>query len=131
MSQTPSSSSWHKVVIDNLVIIALLLAVPLIVSFVIFLMASSLGAACLPSVGYGVQSIPSSSVSNPTSGISYIWIMAKSSTYPYLCQAVSTDMTFPTAILSMLNTLLSLGALVGAFIMAYKMVTDLPHASNR
>ncbi|MDG6907181.1 MAG: hypothetical protein JRN20_15510 [Nitrososphaerota archaeon] len=131
MSSAPSSSSWHKVVTDNLVIIALLLAAPLIVSFVIFLMASSLGAACLPSVGYGVQSIPSSSISNPTSGISYIWIMAKSASYPFLCTPVATDMTFPTAVLSILNTLLSLAVLVGAFIVAYKMVGELPHASNR
>ena len=85
----------------------LLLVLPLIISFVFFLVGTAANAALLPTVSYGL--VPASA----TNGVSYIWCTAAA--------CASTDPALPTILLNAINAILVLTALIGALVIGFRL----------
>jgi hypothetical protein len=85
----------------------LLLLLPLIVSFVFFLVATATSATLLPTVGYGLIAASS------TNGVSYIWCATLT------CS--STDPALPTILLNAINAILILTAILGALFIGFRL----------
>jgi hypothetical protein len=85
----------------------LLLLLPLVVSFVFFLVATAAGAAQLPTVGYGLIA---ASINN---GVSYIWCATAT--------CGSTDPALPTILLNAINAILILTAIIGTLFIGFKL----------
>jgi hypothetical protein len=97
------------VVFEDATIIFLLLLLPLIISFIIYLVASAFGATPLPGVGYGVQCVSNSG------GVCTLW------TVPASGSTSATNVTLPTVLINALNSLLILISVGGALFAAVKM----------
>jgi hypothetical protein len=85
----------------------LLLLLPLIVSFVFFLVGTAAGATHLPTVGYAVIA------ASTTNGVSYIWCSAAA--------CASTDPALPTILLNAINAILILTAILGALFIGFRL----------
>jgi hypothetical protein len=85
----------------------LLLLLPLIVSFVFFLVGTAAGAAQLPTVGYGVIA------ASITNGVSYIWCATAT--------CGSTDPALPTILLNAINAILILTAIMGTLFIGFRL----------
>jgi hypothetical protein len=85
----------------------MVLLLPLIVSFVFYIVAVAATAAQLPTVGYGVIA------SHTANGVSYIW-----------CQTGdcgSTDPALPAILLNAINAVLVLTAILGALFIGFRL----------
>jgi hypothetical protein len=85
----------------------LLLLLPLIVSFVFFLVATAATAALLPTVGYGVLA------AHTANGVSYIWCTTAT--------CGSTDPALPTILLNAINAILILTAILGTLFIGFRL----------
>ncbi len=85
----------------------LLLLLPLVVSFVFFLVATAAGAASLPTVGYGVIA------ASTANGVSYIWCLTVA--------CASTDPALPTILLNAINAILILTAIIGTLFIGFRL----------
>lgn len=107
MSQAYSHASS---IIDHFLKMAVLFLVPLLVSFLLYLVATSSGAAVLPTVGYGLTAAQSGS------GVSYLW-----------CTNVcgSHDPQLPTTVLNIMNALIILASVLLGFFSVLPMMKEL------
>lgn len=85
----------------------LLLLLPLIVSFVFYLVAVAASAAQLPTVGYGVIA------THIANGVSYIWCITPA--------CGSTDPALPTILLNAINAILILTAILGTLFIGFRL----------
>ena len=85
----------------------LLLLLPLIVSFVFFLVATAASAALLPTVGYGLLA------ASTTNGVSYIWCATAT------CGSI--DPSLPSILLNAINAVLILTAILGTLFIGFRL----------
>ncbi|MDG6934337.1 MAG: hypothetical protein JRN68_06530 [Nitrososphaerota archaeon] len=106
---------------ESLVVIGITLLAPLIISFIVYLVASAAGASGpgLPAVGYGINAVTSitSSGSTPaftsTSGVSVLWL-----TLPKGATAWVIGPQFPTILLNLINDILMFISIFIALVVA-------------
>ncbi len=84
-----------------------LLLLPLIVSFVFYIVAVAAGAAQLPTVGYGVIA------THIANGVSYIWCATAT--------CGSRDPALPTILLNAINAILILTAILGTLFIGFRL----------
>ena len=102
-----------SVLFENAFIIGILFAVPLIASFLIYMVASAFGATVLPVVGYGIGCASSAG------GVCTLWT-----------SSVGSSSTLPTYLLNLLNALLIFISLALGIIAAVKLGPTLFEAST-
>ncbi len=85
----------------------LILLLPLIVSFVFYLVAVAAAAVQLPTVGYGVIG------THIANGVSYIWCITGA--------CASTDPALPTILLNAINAILILTAILGTLFIGFRL----------
>ena len=94
---------------ERIIILLVALAVPLIVQFFIYILASATGAADLPVVGYGIAAC--SAAACTASGVSALWLPG--------------GPTLPTVLLTLLNTALLFIVAIVVVIEAIRLVGSL------
>lgn len=93
-----------SVLFEHAFIIGLLFAIPLIASFLVYIVGSSLGVAPFPAVGYGIQ------CATNAGGVCTLWSVA-----------TGTAPTLPTGLLTLLNGFLIFISLVLGLVAAIKL----------
>jgi hypothetical protein len=94
-----------SVLFEHAFIIGMLFAIPLIASFIVYIVATSFGVAPYPGVGYGIVCATSSG------GVCTLWNVATGSTAP----------TIPLGMVSLLNSFLIFISLILGIIAAVKL----------
>ena len=107
MSQVHGHAS---AITEHFLRMAILFLVPLLVSFLVYLVATSAGAAVLPTVGYGLVG------AQTANGVSYLWCMN-------VCG--SHDPSLPTTVLNIMNALIILGSVLLGFFAVLPMMKEL------
>ncbi len=103
----------------TILIIALL--IPLIVSFVIWIVGSAFASngGVAPGITYGIYQITSSKGNNITSGVSYLWINSPSN------GGLASSPAFPSVMLTILNDLIVFLAIVVAIFAGIELIAAL------
>jgi|GEM_PF-1050958 hypothetical protein len=109
---------------ERITIIVLALLTPLIISFILYIVASAFGAASLPPVGYGI--VPA--CPNNTTNVAYIW--EHTAACADTAAQLSTDPSLPIPIMNAFNAFLIFIAIVVAIITAVRLVGSLMEASG-
>ena len=104
----------------------LALIAPLIVSFMIFLVANSFGVVTLPAVGYGLNPVCTTS----SGTVAYLWLIAGTvGGTPAVCSAPATGSLqgpdLPIVVINALNAILVVIAVMMAMIAGIKLAPSL------
>ncbi|MEM0124394.1 MAG: hypothetical protein QXF41_02540 [Candidatus Micrarchaeaceae archaeon] len=118
------SSALEKVkTYGTMMVVALL--VPLLISFVIWIVGSafSAGGGMAPGITYGIYQItsstPGTSSYNIASGVSYFWINSAAN------GGIASSPAFPTVMVTIMNDLISLIALAVAIFLGIEFAASL------
>jgi len=94
-----------RALFEQFLIMILALLTPLIVSFLVYMVASSFGGTPLPAIGYGVQCLPATPTSTP--GVCTLFNTGSTASAP---------VSLPTVLVTALNSGLIIISLAVAFI---------------
>lgn len=103
----------------SILIIALL--IPLIVSFIIWIVGSAFASngGVAPGITYGIYQITSSKGYNITSGVSYLWINSPAN------GGIGSSPAFPSVMLTILNDLIVFLAIIVAIFAGIELIAAL------
>ena len=116
MSSAPQTGVALERIKHYLAILIIALLIPLVVSFVIWIVGSAFasGGGKAPGITYGIYLIPGN-----TSGVSYLWINSPAN------GGVSASPAFPTVMLTILNGLIIFLAVVVAIFAVIELISAL------